>query len=255
MVAPPVTSVVADDLTTSLDPVRLMTRAGVTPDPWQADGLRSTAPRMLLNCARQTGKSTTTAALGLHTALFTADALVLLLSPSLRQSAELFRKVAGLYGRLGGPLPSTSETQLRLELANGSRIISLPATEATVRGYSGVQLLIVDEASRVATALYASVRPMLATSGGRLVALSTPFGTRGWWYDAWRGAEPWHRVMVTAAQCPRIPPSFLDEERRSMGEWFYRQEYQCEFLDAETQAFSRADIERAFNEEVVTWTL
>lgn len=246
---------IAADLALALDPVLMARRAGFDPDDWQAAVLRSAAPRMLLNCARQTGKSTTTAALGLHTALYEPGALVLLLSPSLRQSAELFRKVAGLYGRLGGAVPATAESALRLELANGSRVVSLPATEATVRGYSGVKLLIVDEASRVPDALYLGVRPMLATAAGRLVALSTPRGTRGWWYEAWRGADPWERVEVTAADCRRIPPAFLEEERRSMGEWFYRQEYECVFMDAETAAFRREDVERAFAKEIEQWAL
>lgn len=249
------TSALAGDLALALDPVLLMRSAGIEPDPWQADVLRSTAPRMLLNCARQTGKSTTTAALGLHTALYEAGSLILLLSPSLRQSAELFRKVAGLYGRLGGPVPSTAESALRLELANGSRVISLPAKEATIRGYSGVRLLVVDEAARVPSDLYASVRPMLATSGGRLIALSTPFGTRGWWYEAWRDGETWQRVEVPASMCPRIPASFLEEERRTLGEWWYAQEFCCVFMDAESQAFTRVEVELAFAEAVDPWQL
>lgn len=69
------------------------------------------------------------------------------------------------------------------------RIISLPGSQDTVRGFSGVRLLIVDETARVANDLYPAVRPMLAVSSGRLLALSTPFGTRGWWYDAWHSTS------------------------------------------------------------------
>ena len=46
---------------------------------------------------------------------------------------------------------------------------------------------------------------------------------------------------------------FLKEERRTLGEWWYRQEYECHFLDAQSQAFSREDIERAFDTEVRPW--
>ena len=87
----------ADDLATALDPARVMTRADLPPDPWQADLPRSRAQRALLLCTRQAGKSTVTAALALHEALYRPPALVLLLSPSLRQSGELFRKVATFY--------------------------------------------------------------------------------------------------------------------------------------------------------------
>ena len=246
---------IAADLAHALDPVLLAHRAGVEPDPWQARALRSTAPRMLLNASRQSGKSTTVALMTVHTALYRPGSLCLMLSPTQRQSGELFRKAKGLYGALGHAERPLEETALSLRLANGSRILSLPGKEETVRGYSAVALLCIDEASRVPDALYMSVRPMLAVSGGRLVALSTPFGTRGWWYEAWRSDEPWERFEVPAEQCPRIAPDFLEEERRTMGEFWYRQEYGCEFLDALTQAFRREDVERAFREEAHTWAL
>lgn len=245
----------ASDLGCALDPAALAARTGMPPDPWQADFLRSTDPRVLLNCSRQSGKSTVTALLGVHTALYEPGALVLLLSPSLRQSQELFRKALDTYRALANPVPVEAESALRLELENGSRIVSLPGKEQTVRGFSGVRLLAVDEAARVPDNLYFSIRPMLAVSGGRLVALSTPFGTRGWWFEAWRSAEPWRRFQVPAEQCPRISAEFLEEERRTMGEWWFRQEYGCDFLDAETQPFARDDIEQAFAEEVEPWDL
>jgi hypothetical protein len=96
---------------------------------------------------------------------------------------------------------------------------------------------------------------MLAVSAGRLVALSTPFGARGWWYDAWRGSGPWTRIKVTAEQCPRISAAFLEEEQRTLGDWWYQQEYFGTFMDAERQIFTRAEIDAAFAEEVQTWTL
>ena len=203
---------VATDLALALDPVQLASATlGMDPDPWQRRVLRSTAPRILLNASRQSGKSTTVGILATHTALYEADSLVLLLSPTLRQSAELFKKCLAVYRTVQPPVPSESETALTLTLENGSRIVSLPGQEANVRGYSGVRLLIVDEASRVPNDLYASARPMLAVSGGRLLALSTPFGTRGWWYEAWVSgdSEPWERYEVPATQVPRISPLFL----------------------------------------------
>ena len=89
-----------------------------------------------------------------------------------------------------------------------------------------------------------------------LLALSTPFGTRGWWYEAWEnGGSTWERYEVPATKVPRISPEFLAEERRTLGEWWFEQEYMCRFLDAETQAFRREDIDRAFEEEVQAWEL
>ncbi len=58
----------ADDLASALDPVVFARHAGIAPDPWQADVLRSGHRQLLLNCSRQSGKSTTTAIIGLHRA-------------------------------------------------------------------------------------------------------------------------------------------------------------------------------------------
>jgi len=229
----------ADRLATfAIDPAEMLRELGLDADPWQVQLLRSNFQQALLCCSRQSGKSTTTAVLALQTALCAPlwkgkPALVLLLSPSQRQSGELFRKVAGFYRRLGKPVQAEAETTLTLTLHNGSRIVALPSSEETVRCYSGVALLVIDEAARVSEALYKSVRPMLATSKGRLVALSTPFGKQGWFYKEWIEGEGWERIRVTAHECPRISQEFLDSERRSLGDMWYQQEYECSFERAE----------------------
>jgi hypothetical protein len=228
------------------DPSNLFRRAGMRPDPWQSSLLSSSSSRMLLLCSRQSGKSQTAAALALRGALLEPPALVLLLSPTLRQSGELYRdKVLKLYNALGRPVRAVQESSLQLTLANGSRIISLPGDEETIRGYSGVRLLIVDEASRVQDPLYYAIRPMRAVSKGRMVCLSTPWGRRGWFYETWHGKEEWQRVKVAADQCPRIGMEFLEEEKKAIGDRWYSQEYGCEFLDTINSVFKTEDIDRA----------
>ncbi len=246
---------IAADLLLALDPVAFAQASGVEPDDWQRAVLRSSASRLLLNVTRQGGKSSTVATLAAHTAIFQPGSLTLIVSPSQRQSAETFRKVLTVYRAAGKPVPAEAESVLALTLANGSRVLALPGAESTLRGYSGVALLILDEAARILDDLYYSLRPMLAVSGGRMVALSTPFGARGWFYEAWRGDEPWERYEVPATACPRISAAFLAEEERNMGQWWFKQEYLCSFEDAQTQVFTRAEVDRAFAEEVETWEL
>jgi hypothetical protein len=179
-----------------------MTMAGMTPDPWQTTLLRSSSDRVLVLASRQVGKSQTSAALALKTALLD-EALVLLLSPSLRQSSELFLKVLALYRDLGRPVPTIKprDNALKLELANGSRIISLPGTEATVRGYSKAAMLIIDEAARVSDDLYLSVRPMLAVSGGSLVCVSSAYAKIGWYFTEYTtGSDRWERFKIKATE-------------------------------------------------------
>jgi len=249
-------TVLAQDLARALDPVALAEGIGMRPDTWQADVLRSNHPRIILNACRQSGKSTTCAVKATHAAVYEPGALILLLSPSLRQSQELFKKVLGIYKSLGRPVPSESENALSLTLESGSRVISLPGTEGTIRAYSAVRLLLIDEASRVPDETIAAVRPMLAVSGGQLIMLSTPFGRRGVFYEAWENGGPtWERYRVPATDCPRISEAFLDEERAALGPWFFDSEYMCTFGSPLTSVFDQDQIAAMFNAdpEVLPW--
>jgi len=241
----------AADLARACDPVQLALCAAITPYVWQAKLLRSNARQLILLCNRQAGKSTVTSFLALHEALYKAPALVLLLSPSLRQSQELFRKIKDAYAALPEACPLNEESTLRMEFANGSRIICLPGKEATVRGFSGVALLVVDESSRVEDSLYQAIRPMLAVSGGRIVLLSTPFGKRGFFHHEWEeGGADWHRTKIIAYDCPRISKEWLDAERERIGDWWFKQEYLCEFVESLDQVFAYEDIQAALDTNV-----
>jgi hypothetical protein len=235
------------DLRLALDRVSFAERLGIEPDPWQEDLLQSTADRTLLNCCRQSGKSTMSAVLALHRALYHPGSLILCLAPSERQSKELFAKVADFYRKLRTVPAPASDRKLGMHLPNGSRIEALPGSERTIRGFSAVDTLIVDEAARVDDALVHTIRPMLAVSGGALMMLSTPYGKRGVFYEEWASEADgaWERYEVPASRCPRIPPAFLEAERRSMPEWWFAQEYGCEFRETEDQLFTHDMIEAA----------
>jgi phage FluMu gp28-like protein len=138
-----------------------------------------------------------------------------------------------------------SDRKLGMHLPNGSRIEALPGSEKTIRGFSGVDLLVVDEASRIDDGLFYAVSPMLAVSGGRMVLLSTPYGKRGVFHHEWVEGIGWERYEVPATECPRIPAAFLESERRSMPEWWFAQEYLCEFRETSDQIFGHDMIEAA----------
>jgi hypothetical protein len=244
--------VLRDDLRLALDRVAFAKALSIEPDEWQEDFLRSSSDRVLLNCSRQSGKSTMSAVIALHRALYYPGSLVLCLAPALRQSQELFGKVADFYRELGRPVAPQGERKLSLELENGSRIITLPGSEKTIRGFSGAALLLLDEASRVDDGLYYAIRPMLAVSGGALVMLTTPYGKRGVFYEEWiSGAgHGWERFEVPASQCPRIAETFLMEEDESLPPFIFRQEYECSFEETEDQVFTTDLIDRAVTSEV-----
>jgi phage terminase large subunit-like protein len=184
--------------------VDLAERAGFVPDPWQHAVLTSIADRVLLNCSRQSGKTSVVALLAVHEAISRPGSLTLMVAPTQRQAAELLRTARQFYARSGGPglVDTDAESVLSVALRNGSRLLALPGKEAHVRGFAAVGLLLIDEAARVSDDLYVSVRPMIAVSGGRLIALSTPWGKRGWWHAEWSDGAGWERYEV-----PRHPVS------------------------------------------------
>jgi hypothetical protein len=148
--------------------------------------------------------------------------------------------------------PSLDEdNRTSFSLATGSRVVSLPGDEKTIRGFSAPALVIEDEAAYVPDEVNRAVRPMLAVSGGRLILMSTPRGRVGHFYEAWeKGGDEWQRTAIKATECPRISAEFLAKERKNLGEWFFRQEYMCEFVETSEQLFRLDDISRSITDKV-----
>ena len=212
----------------------------ITPDPWQANFLRSTHPRLCLNCSRQSGKSSTAAILALWEAIHKPRSTIVLDSPSLRQSQELMLKFAEFLDMVDKNVKLDSDTKLSVRFANGSRVLALPGSEKTIRGISAVTLLILDEAAAIPDELYGAVRPMLAVSRGRLVLMSTPRGEQGFFFDTWAKSKGWEKIEVPWQQCPRIDPAFIEEERLERGNAWVAQEYECQFIGAGATRIQRA---------------
>jgi len=224
---------------------------GFEPDEAQITVVRSEAKRGILNCTRQWGKSTIGAAKAVHRAYMRAGSLVLVASPSKRQSKELIGKAKEMLRKLGIRPRGDGGGDPSVLLPNGSRIVGLPGVESTVRCFSAVSLLLIDEAARVDDAMYLALRPMLAVGRGDLWLMSTPNGKNGFFHEAWEhGGDAWFRMSVPATECPRIEKDFLEEERRTMGPVWFEQEYLCGFVDNGTSVFGRDLVEAALDESI-----
>ncbi|MEJ1935323.1 terminase family protein [Nostoc sp. NIES-2111] len=212
---------------------------GFVPDAGQQQLLDTEARQVILKCSRQWGKSSVTAMKTILVATGKAEAVVVVMSPSARQSGEFLRKVKGFLAKAGWQkLPKDGVNEMSILLPNGSRIVALPGVEATMRGFSGVDLLVIDEAAQVRDEQYKAAGPMLAVKNGALWLLSTPFGARGFFWKEWEaGGEEWLRLEVKATDCPRLSAEFLAREKRRIGNDWYRQEYLCEFVGAEDGPF------------------
>ena len=207
----------------------VMRALGMEPDPWQMDVLMSTDKRLLLNCCRQSGKSTVAALLSVLETVAIARTKVLIMGPSLRQSQLVFQTAANFLQGAGQQFVKT-HTIHEIKLFNKSEIICLPCSEDTIRGYAKVNLLIIDEAARVPDDLFRALTPMLAVSDGRMICMSTPYGRRGYFYNAWaKGGDDWKRIEVPVTMVPRVTEEYRLRANREMGETWFRQEFFCSF--------------------------
>ena len=53
------------------------------------------------------------------------------------------------------------------------------------------------------------------------------------------------RIKIIGRECPRIGAEFLEKMRQKLGPMLFRQEFEGEFIDAESSAFSFEMIELA----------
>lgn len=222
-------------------------------DDWQLRVVTSNR-NVILNCSRQVGKSLTTAITAVYCILTNPGATVIVLAPTQNQSKLLLRTIKRFWLPFKAAFPEDLESEMHLRLKNDSVIYALPGKESSVRGISAPKLIIIDEASKVDDSLYYSIRPMLAVSTeGKIVALSTPWGKRGWFYQEWSSTDNkdfWEKIKITAYDCKRIPREFLIQERKSLPPPIFASEYMGEFGDTTSSVFASEIVVNALSEEV-----
>lgn len=131
------------------------------------------------------------------------------------------------------------ETRTIIQFDNKSRIIALPCAENFLRGYTA-DVCICDEAAfmpeRVITEI---IFPMLSTTDGNAIFLSTPWAKDHIFYRAFLNpAYSVHRVK--SSECPLIRPEFLAEMQQNMTREAYLMEYEAEFVESLNSYFSQA---------------
>ena len=126
----------------------------------QRELLTGPSSRVILNCTRQWGKSWMAAVALLFHAVHQPESLSIVAGPTLRQNAELLKKLKDLALRLGMKSQGDGINRQSLVLPNRSRIVAVPGNSPDgIRGFSGVSMLVIDEASMVKEAIYIAARP------------------------------------------------------------------------------------------------
>ena len=258
---------------------------GFEPFEWQEAILNSKGRRIIINAARQSGKSTITSTDPCWIAKYRKESLSIVLAPTESQSQDDMRKIQSFIRHDSGyPKYDPASTHVNVR-ENGSIISVVPATQSA-RGKSKPAVVILDEASQIEDLIYTEVvTPMFTANDGRLILLSTPYGKQGFFHDIFcnpRPNDPWERYEVRSPWQPIQTANGLDlvpfmdgdekayqEERAKKGirAWFsprhydyeeqleklfdmgirkYQQEYCCEFVETENNVFSYEEIAKMF---------
>ena len=222
--------------------------AGIELEAWQKAVLRSDHKAKILLCGRRTGKSTLAAVTALYRALTTPGFNTIFVAPSLDQAQIPYLMAISMYRALGRPVPAISERRTGLELSNGSELRAMAAVDRSKRGFSA-DLLCVDEASRIEdAAYYGALLPSITRSTGHVMLMSTPYLNEGFFAETWYAQDDeWERTFLTSEDCEYFQkhPERLEMVKSKVPEWFYRQEYLCEFLADEFSIFNPDDVARA----------
>jgi len=209
------------------------------PYPYQQRLLNDKSKRIVACMGRQTGKTTTIAAKAIHHAYTHPNTTTLIISPSLRQSMIMFEKIQNQINQ--NPILTksiTRQTHTQIKLTNKSQIIALPCSENLLRGYTA-QLTICDEAAFMPeTTITQIIFPMLSTTNGTAIFLSTPWDKNHFFYKAFLNPK-YNTHKVKSNQNPQIKPEFLKEMRENMTKEAFLMEYEAEFTEAQNSYFNQ----------------
>ncbi len=205
--------------------------------PYQAEYANSPSRRIVCCWGRQTGKTKTTAVKVVHFGFVNEGSTVLIVSAGLRQSRHLLEMASGLLDSSPVALSGVeSRTQTVIELRNGSRIVALPCSEDRIRGYTA-DMIVCDEAAFMPEGVILRVLfPMLSTTGGGIVLLSTPWGRDHVFYRAFHNPE-YSVFHVSAEDSPIVSRELIEEQRRELSEEAFRMEWLAEFAEPATTFF------------------
>jgi hypothetical protein len=207
------------------------------PFSYQEKLLNDPAQRIIACMGRQTGKTTTIATKAIHYAYTHPKTTTLIISPSLRQSMIMFDKILTFTHANSFLRRSvTRKTRTIIQLSTGSQIIALPCSEHLLRGYTA-NLAICDEASFIPeTIITEIVYPMLSTTNGTAIFLSTPWDKNHFFYKAFLNPQ-YSTHKICSSENPLIPQAFLAEMQQNMTTEAYKREYLAEFTEAATSYF------------------
>ncbi|MFI5420902.1 MAG: terminase large subunit domain-containing protein, partial [Nitrososphaerales archaeon] len=210
-----------------------------TPFPYQMELLEDPSKNIVVCAARQVGKSKIIGARALWFAFTRAGTSTYIVAATQRQSMMMFDSI--LSSIEGNELIMESvvrKTRTQLHFTNGSKIVALPCGRKgkTLRGATA-HFVIVDESAFVPEEVILEVLlPMLSTTDGTIILMSTPLDRSHFFYKAFN-SPMWSKYHFQTADNPLVTQEFLNRQREFLEERGFAQEHLAEFVDEEGTYF------------------
>lgn len=198
---------------------------------------RSSARYRIICSGRQAGKSRLLAILALFQGFTKPGSLTLVVSAGETAAKRLLEEIATLASAEILAPSVVEDNQTILVLSNGSRIMSVPASQKQIRGWP-VDLLILDEAGFIENDIWRAAEPaIIARPGSRVILCSSPWGgVEAFFRQLWqRGMdspdamyESWHWPSSIS---PMVDDKLLEEIRKRETADYFTREFLAEWQD------------------------
>lgn len=210
--------------------------------------------RILTLASRQTGKTTTYTIFCLWYATLFQDKKIMICANKLQTAIEIMDRIRKAYENLPFWIKPGILTYNKgeIEFANGSVIRACSTSSSAARG-SSCNCLIIDEMAfipkNIIDDFFASVVPIVSSSKtSKIIAVSTPNGAEGMYYDLWQKAnlgeseEGWMPFRIHWWEVPGRDEKWKQQQIATIGIEKWKQEYECDFLTSLTKRLIPDDI-------------
>ncbi len=227
-----------------LDPAQLKKKIHFEPSEWQSKVLKESQGKrfIVLCCGRRSGKSLLASYLALKEGLLN-NRTIWIVAPSYDLAKKVFDQILKWTTNY---FPANSFkvnfSTLTLEAPFGSKVVCKSSENLTSLLGESVNLVILDEVSRIPEVAWNSyIRPCLTDTGGRAVFISTPFGKENHFFNLFSrgqsGDDNWISFVFPSSANPFLPKEDLEEARANLPESIWKQEYEAQFTDSAYAVF------------------
>lgn len=220
---------------------------GITLHDKQKELITSSAKRIIACCGRKFGKTEASIIKAVHTAIVKPASRILIVSTGEREAKEVLSRLKRMIEK--SPLSGiiVDENKSEAKFSNESEVICLPNNPATIRGYSDVRLIILDEASLLQKEIDTAVEPMgITLPDSQLMMIGTPFSKHHFFYEYWTKGNKQNDESIVSfhypSSCnPHIPAKELQWLKENKSEIIWRRDYMAEWI-SDMEAFFPMEI-------------